>query len=561
MPKKDTKENVLVITNFAGRLTRYVNGDINSGFAKFNTSHSYDPFSKPGNLTWMEQPTSILSSTTQGIVAAKERFENNINYVYAIGTGSTSTGDTPTLFKIQVNNTGTKNPNYDNPSIIGGVTSESGSVVTALYGPSLQFYGTTENIFLGSDQRITKLNFNGSVIAAVSNISSMVTNVPRPSAQFLGKMYWGNGNNLIEIDSTETITSYAKLSPGFPTGTYIRDLDVTPDGNYLQITVSRNNSPTQVQFNPDFSTTSSSEAYKFLWNGTDNTYTAYENYPGYSLTSNTVFGQSNFTLGTDLNGTALYKGSNKILTLPQVSSPNFSAAFSTGNLLGFSSPEYNSSVIGSNSGSVVGLQTSTFFYGQYDEQTPPGLFRVFKQSASVASGDDEVIRVPISLPISNLTYTYTGAGYTNNIVGSSKLYFSTTEREAGDVAYKLYKFFTVPTGTASVIGGVYETQTQLLSEKVDLSTVYIYAEPWVAGNQFKVELIGSDGNAIPNSDYTFGVGLASGTRQGNITAGNDYAWYSPNCKPTYAIGLRITNQGSTNFTIHKVEIRYGVGGH
>ena len=42
------------ITNFQGRLTRILNGELNSGFAKFTTSFGYDPFSKPMNLTWAE---------------------------------------------------------------------------------------------------------------------------------------------------------------------------------------------------------------------------------------------------------------------------------------------------------------------------------------------------------------------------------------------------------------------------------------------------------------------------------------------------------------------------
>ena len=43
----------LEINNLGGPLTRRNNGDINSGEARFETSWGYDPYSKPGNLTWM----------------------------------------------------------------------------------------------------------------------------------------------------------------------------------------------------------------------------------------------------------------------------------------------------------------------------------------------------------------------------------------------------------------------------------------------------------------------------------------------------------------------------
>lgn len=543
------KSEKLIVTNFAGRLTRYVNGDINSGFAKYNTTYGNDPFSKPGNLTWMEQPTSILSRL---ITTAKTRNESFTTYVYGIDANKN-------LNKIQVNNTSTKNPNYDTSSILTTLTASVAgvSVPTFQYGPSLQFYGSSvlgasEKIFFGHDSGVSKVNTDGSGETVVTTTpSSIVSFVPRPSATFLGKTYWGNGNNLIEIDSTETVTSYARLNPGFPIGSYVRDLDITPDGNYLQIIVSKLNPQilnTTVQNTTDLS---SAESYKFLWNGIDDGITAYETYNGYTINANQVFGQFNYTLGYDSNGAALYEGNKKIESLPNSYSPNFAATYSSGNMVGFISPEYDASA------SV--LTGSLMLYGQYDQNQPAGLYRLLRLNTG---NNYEVVSNPICLPVTNLFHSFNSANYTNNIAGAAKLYFSTFEIDNNNNNRSgLFKFTTVPTGVSSIVSGVYETQTELLGEKVDLSTVYIYAEPWVEGNQFKVEIIGSDNNPIPNSDYTFGVGLASGTRQGPLTVGNDYAWYSPNCKPTYAIGLRITNQGSTNYVIHKVEINYGIGGH
>lgn len=547
-----------IIDNFTGQLTRDNIGDLNSGLAKYDMTFGANPFTNPGNLSWFERPTSILASNNFGIAAARVRLENNTTYVYAIDNGNG-----PSLYKIQVNDTAGLNPNYDRPSVIGAVPSEASSTIGTLRGSSLQFYGSTEKIFMGLDERIEKINFDGSGATRVTTISSVITNVPRPSAQFLGKMYWGNGNNLIEIDSTETVTSYAKLQPGFPSGTFIRDLDVSPDGNYLQITVSQNNSPSLFQFSSDAQTVASSGAYKFYWNGTDATYTAYESYPGYSLTANTVFGQKNFTMGTDLNGTALYSGSDKIRTLPQLSPPNFGATYSTGNLLGLATTEYTSSVTGATT-SVMGMVAAGMFYGQYDDQIPEGLFRIFRQQpASIASGANDIAFVPICLPVSNLAYTYKQAGYPNNIIGSSKIYFSTTEVvPPSDITFKLYKFTTTPTGSGTAINGVYETQQETsfrllnttVSRKFKPTQVRFFVEPLVANNSFKIDLIGSDGNPMNGGSATFTVG------SNGLVAGTDIVQYTPATAPTSSIGIRITNLGTVNWTGIKLELEYEEAG-
>lgn len=542
-----------IIDNFSGRLTRQTTDDMNSGMAKYATTFGNDPFTNPSNLQWFEQPVSIVGTGSNAIggpiMAAKVRLESNTTNVYAID-------DLIKLYKIKVNDTSTNNPNSDSPSVIHGIFSGGvSSVISASYGSSLQFYGSTEKIFVGTDERIFKVNFDGSTFTTVTNISSVTTNVPRPSAQFLGKMYWGNGNNLIEIDSTETVTSYAKFPTSFGSGTYVRDLDVSPDGNYLQITVSKNNSASLDQFNSDASAIASSEAYKFYWNGTDTNPTSSETYPGYSLTANTVFGAKSFTLGTDLNGSALYDGSNKIWTLPNMSPPNFGASFSTGNLLGFATTEYNNSVIG-NPGSVIGLQASGLLYGQYDNEVPAGLFRMFRQTAS--PGSAEVMQVPVSLSVSNLTRTYQAAGYPSNIIGSGKLYFSVSEDAPPSVGYKLYKFMTAPTGSGTAIGGVYETQQEtslklfrsVVSRKFKPTQIRFYLAPLVANNSFQIDIIGSDGNPMSGGSQTFTVGV------GDTKVGDDFIWYTPQTNPTYSMGIRITNLGTANWTGEKLEIEY-----
>ena len=105
----------------------------------------------------------------------------------------------------------------------------------------------------------------------------------------------------------------------------------------------------------------------------------------------------------------------------------------------------------------------------------------------------------------------------------------------------------------SAIAGVYETQNQLFSKKAKVGEVRIYGEPWVTNNSFKIELIGSDGGVIANSAKTFTVGSS-------MTSGADFASYTPQIATTYALGVRITNAGSVNNVITKIEVDYSIGG-
>ena len=192
-------------------------------------------------------------------------------------------------------------------------------------------------------------------------------------------------------------------------------------------------------------------------------------------------------------------------------------------------------------------------YGQYDNEIPQGLFRFFRTSAS--SPETDVIQMPYCGIVSNLFYGSSSAGYTSNLVRSAKVYFSTLETSSSTTAYKLYKFTTVPTGLGTAIAGVYETQTQLFSQKVRVGEMRLYVEPLVANNSFTLELVGSSGGVISGSSQTFTVG------SNQIVAGQDRVKYSPSIAPTYAIGLRITNVGSVNWVGTKAEIDVAQAGN
>lgn len=523
----------LPITNFSGRLTRYNDGDINSGLAKYSSTFGNDPFTNPGNLTWFETPTRIdpnESVITDLIMAARPRLESGITYVYAIG-------HTGRFYKIQVNDPSGYNPNYDNPVLLATLTQQT---PTFKYGASIQFFGSTERVYIGHDKGVTQIDFTGLNESFIGTPGSYTTSVPRPSVNFGGVIYWGNGTNILALDSTATITTYAKLSPAFPVGTQVRDIDVSPDGNYVQIVVSRVPQADMTVATQDTSSLSSGDSYFIYWNGTDVGYTSYNPYNSYSLNSNTSFGPYSYTMGYDLGGAAIYSGGSKSISLPNSLSPNFSAVFSTGNLVGLASSEQDSNV----------LKGTLLAYGAYDKEIPEGLFRFFRIAATTQT---DIVQMPTCVIVSNLFYGSSSAGYSQNLIGSAKLYFSTLETSASTTKYKLYKFTTVPTGLGTSMAGVYETQTQLFSKKVKVSEVRVYGEPWVANNSFTIELIGSDGGVIAGTSKTFTAGT-------DLTIGDDFAWYSPQMELTYAIGVRITNAGSVNHVITKVEIDYSDGG-
>ena len=127
---------------------------------------------------------------------------------------------------------------------------------------------------------------------------------------------------------------------------------------------------------------------------------------------------------------------------------------------------------------------------------------------------------------------------------------------APTTAYKFFKWNSVNVigvnGTP-LLNTIYQTQTQLFSKKIKIGQIRIYGEPWVTGNSFRIDLIGSAGTAMAGGSQTFTAGTT-------LTVGDDFAWYSPDVAPTYALGLWIANLGTTNHLITKIEIDYNLGG-
>lgn len=527
----------LVVNNFGGRMTAFQNGDINSGWTDVFTQFGDNQFRLPGQLTWSDGAVQIDPDgevITDLIFAAKERVESGILYVYAIG-------HTGRLYKIQVNDPTTYNPDYDNPILLATLTAQS---PTFTRGGFMDFYGSTEQIWIGHDKGVTRINFDGTgeTFVGGTGVNQWVQNVPRPLQQFIGKLFVGNGENIAEIDTTNLVTSYARLAPGFPSGSQARDMDVTPEGDYLQITVSRlalgdMTSPTQ-----DTSYTSNSGSFIFKWNGTDDGYTSFYSFPAFSLSANTIFQNKNYTFGYDMRGGAVFDPLNKIITDAFNEAPLPNAIISDGNVLAWICNFYFNGQL-----DMLYLQI-----GNLDFEVEWGYWCPFGQTAQ---GDEtDVVRLPMLTPVSNFGQGISNNGYTENIFSTSKVYFSTLETSVSTTKYKLYKWFPRTTGTGvPIIDATYQTQKQLFSEKVLLQEVRVYGQPWQAGVSFRVSLIGSDNEPIPGSEKEFTAGTS-------LTVGADFAWYKPTCSPTYAVGLRVENLGEVNHVISKVEIDYVSGG-
>lgn len=531
----DKKTKTLIVDNFGGRLTRINNGKINSGLAKMNISWGYDPFSYPNQLSWNEKAIQIdpsYSVLTDMIMAGKERVESGISYLYCVG-------HTGRVYKIQINDLSSYNPNYDNPVLLTTLTINS---PTFTRGASIEFFGSTERIYIGHDKGVTQLNFDGSGESFMGVLGSWTQSVPRPMTQFVGSLWIGNGSNLAQIDSTLTVVTYAKFSPAFNSNTQTRDLDVSPDGNYLHIVQTRLALPDLTSTTQDTTFLSNAESYIYKWNGSDIAITSYSIFPSFSLNANCVFGDWQYTFGYDLAGSCVFNPTEKILSPVLSQSPLPNAVNANGNIVGWFTPEFYN---GFN-------RMTAFIYGALDKDVTVGLWKQYAQAAQGTETD--VIRVPFTILVSNFGIGSSTNGYTGGLFSCGKGYFSTLETSSSPTTkYKLYKYFPVPTTVLPVVSGVYETQTQLFSKKVLVSEVRIYGKPWVANNSFKVDLIGSDGNPITNASYTYTAGT-------NLTIGNDYAWYNPNHAATYAIGLRITNLGTANNVISKTEIDYSIGG-
>ncbi len=538
MAKASNPVETLVVDNFQGSLTYKVFGNINSGLSDIRVSSGSNPWLRPGALTWVERVSQINPNEdiiTDLIMDGQERVESGILYVYCIG-------HTGRFYKIQVNDPNTFNPDYDNPVLLTTLTVGS---PTFTRGGFINFFGATNKIFIGHDKGVTSLEFDGTGETAITG--TWVQNVPRPMKQFVGKLYIGNGSNIAEIDSTGIVTSSTKLSPGFPTGTQVRDLDYSTDGNYLEMVVSTLALGNITIAAQDTSITAASESYVFKWNGIDVGYTTFDYFPTFARDANITFQDYQYVFGRDQTGSAIYNPTKKFTEMPEAPMVLPNAVSSTGNILTWIAPLSFLDV----------MFAQMYVWGNWDWEIgqPIGYWGTCFTKAKLPETD--IIQVPFQRTVSSTGLGATSNGYPSGLFGTSKIYFSTLETSSTPtIKYRLYKWRSV---TSPIIArdfpvtpppelAIYQTQTQMFSKRMLAKEVRIYADPWITGNSFQIDLIGPDGNPILGSTRIFD------TADGTLTIGEDFVWYNPQSAPQYAMGLSFTNIGNANFTINKVEI-------
>lgn len=547
-PQAETE--TITITNFSGRLTRLLNGEMNSGFAKFAPSFGYDPFSKPMNLTWLEKPVDITGPTGGGLmVAAKPRTEGLTQYIYGINSAGN-------LYKIQPASVNAGTPNLDSVIAISSVKSGNPSY---LYGASMDFFGSTEKIYITNDSGMNSINFDGSADTEVGVDGRYASNTFHPLRQFIGKLIFGNGNTIGAVSATATVTSsiigtgqgnlYSEINPPLPTEAYVRDLDVSPDGNYALITASNIVNEQILTAGSDSPSGASSDGYIYKWNGTDAGITTSNTIPSYAVTALQTYLSNNLFFSDDSFGSALNNGDDKLLTLPGNKSPLPNSTLINGNFVVWIAPEL--------SASGTSINASMYYFGSLDQENPSGLYRVMRMTPILAGGF--VYQTPLNL-LTNNKYSAVNSARTAVATGSlGKHYFSVMEvNSASAGTFYLYRFLITPSGSGTPQLGVYETQNQLFSKRIGVAQVRVYCEPTVAGNAFQLDLIGGDGTIIDNGSFTYSFGSVVDPSTNSPVM--ERINFNPGTKTLFSLGIRITNTGTTNMTIKKIEIDYAQEG-
>lgn len=548
MPQKN-KNQTIVITNFSGRLSRILNGDLNSGFTKFTSSFGYDPFSKPMNLTWLETPSSVVGIAAlpqTGKVLSASLAGPNVHVIDQNGN----------WYQIQ---SGTlSNPNTN--SVIG-----IASVATQTYnfGTSMEFFGSVVGndlagnrlgkLFVGGDTGVVKVNPDGSAEALVGTASRYTANVYHPLKKFAGNLTFGNGNTVAVIDSTGTVTSsiigtgtnagiYSALNPPLDTTEKVMDLETSISNDYLVIPSADILQEERLDSTGyDIVTTFGSQGGKLnLWNGTDPTITAATNIPSYLISEVHTYFKNNSFFAEDSFGTALNDGNSKTLSLPNNKPPSANAVAVNGNFLTWACAETN----------ATARFVSLYYYGALDQENPKGLYRLLRWSTPQSSGF--VSKVPLNLLVSNKYTTVNTAQTALVTYGFGKHYIGYNSVNSGGPQNFLLCFLVTPTGSGTPQTGVYETQNQLFSKRIGISQLRVYTEPTVSGNGFQLDIIGGDGNVIDNGTFTYSFGsfVDPNTNSNAVERIN----FNPGTKTLFTFGVRITNTGTTNMTIKKVEI-------
>lgn len=537
MPNAPKTDNIktLVIDKFNGRLTRARDGDINSGMANFYSSWGYDAQQFTGTLAFSEGATDITKGViTDCVMSQRVRVESGVTYCYAIG-------HLGRLYKIQVNDPTTKNPDYDTPVLLATLSSGQ----TFHFGASLDFYQSSiaEKIWIGHDKGITSIKFDGTT--ETNFTSGWTPDVPRQQIQFTGSIYFTDGANLAQIGAAETVLTHTALNPGFPANSQARDIDVTADGRYVVTVVTRNPLGDMLASTPDTGSIAAMPSMLVYWNGTDTAASSSTNFPSFSMSAYQTFASYEYLFGYQVGG-AMFGTPSKVIMVDEfTNAPLPNAIASSGDYVGWATTIFN--VATGHTSALVAL------YGTLEEPIPVGYYRQLIKPSTLTNGD--VVRIPSFSAISLFANAGSSSGYTTpplNLYGTGKSYFSTVEYDGVNTVYGFYMFKDVISYLTPTNAGVYETQHQVFSRQIKPTQVRVYYEPTgalSAGVSFKIDLIGIDGSVLPGGSYTLST-------SNQMTPTSVVTQYSAQVGATPVLGVRVTNIGIYTPYIHRIEVDY-----
>lgn len=499
------------------------------------------------NLTWLENPADITGPIADIPLASVTKLESNINYVWVIAQNKK-------LYQIQ--STSPSSPNLDSVVGIASVANGTGF----LFGSSMSFFGSVVGgfgndpfIYVSHDSGLNKIMTDGSAeTQVIAGSNKLLPNSYHALQPFIGTLNIGNGNTIAEVDSTGTVISsviatgngnlYSTLNPPLETNDRVQDLDVSVDANYLLITSSQIPTERLDTVSNDGPDTAAANSSVFRWNGTDQTVTAATKISSYGLTAQQTYLGNSVMFANDSFGASVTDGTKKLLTLPGNKSPLPNATTTNGNFLVWAAPE------------VVGTTryASLYYWGSLDSENPTGLYRMMRWATTQANAN--VFQVPLCCLV-NSKYQTLNSSYAVTTSSYGKQYIGVTSvNTSGSYQSYLLRFLVTPTGSGTPQAGVYETQTQLFSKRISISDIRVYTEATVAGNAFQVDIIGADGGVIPSGTFTYAFGDVTDPQSGAQSL--ERINFNVNCKTQYSLGIRLTNLGTTNMTVKKIEIDY-----
>ncbi len=383
---------------------------------------------------------------------------------------------------------------------------------------------------------------------------------------FVGKLYVGNttdgsSTNIGEIDTTNTIINYNRLTPSLPTGSYIKDMDLTPDFSYLVMSVS-SVPPENISAFANSVNRFAGDSSQFRWNGTDNAITAGTTIPSFNITSLNFFGEQSIAFMYDFFGASLYDGARKILSNMLGKSPLPNASASTGNMIMWVAPAKLATLGGNTSRGSLGFNA----YGSFDEDQQPGFYRLLF-NIPTAAAFLQVTQMPFMIFVNNAMFQPQAAQNTtfvNKLYASAKFIdgnsnvtnkfysFSINANPyLGGGASNFYNTTVVPATSTS-----YATQIQEFKKKISVSQIRVYIDTVQSGNSFSLSLTGGIGASVNSIEFPITNGTFTWTQGTSPNPIDNRINFNPNIAATYSLGVVVSNLGSKNMTFRKIEIDY-----